>query len=254
MPELGTKRLTFIPNECISDHVPLFENYAPDISLPVRYSMDQTISPRGQVFNDLCVQTGLRILNGRAPGDFVGKLTYHTPKGSSVVDYGVASQCLIPDIKFFTVHRFLADLSDHCQISLLLKVNFTHEENNKNLPLMPDKYIWDKESGPEFQTTLASIPFQDKIKSILDQSFENSDMMVDSLNSIICQAADISIKKVRYTDKNIKSKQNKKQNKLKWFDQSLVGLRRQLEQKQKLLDKYRRGPQIRGSFFSLLKK
>jgi hypothetical protein len=50
-------------------------------------------------------------------------------------------------------------------------------------------------------------------------------MMVDSLNSIICQAADISIKKVRYTDKNIKSKQNKKQNKLKW---SLVGLRRPL--------------------------
>lgn len=119
---------------------------------------------------------------------------------------------------------------------------------------MPDKYIWDKESGPEFQTTLASIPFQDKIKSFLNQSFENSDMMVDSLNSIICQAADISIKKVRYTDKNIKSKQNKKQNKLKWFDQSLVGLRRQLEQKQKLLDKYRRDPQIRGSFFSLLKK
>jgi hypothetical protein len=61
-------------------------------------------------------------------------------------------------ISGFTVHRFLADLSDHCQISLLLKVNFTHEENNKNLPLMPDKYIWDKESGPEFQTTLASIP------------------------------------------------------------------------------------------------
>lgn len=113
---------------------------------------------------------------------------------------------------------------------------------------MPDKYIWDKESGPEFQTTLASTPFQDKIKSFLNQSFENSDMMVDSLNSIICQAADISIKKVRYTDKNIKSKQNKKQNKLKWFDQSLVGLRRQLEQKQKLLDKYRRDPQIRGSF------
>jgi hypothetical protein len=56
--------------------------------------------------------------------------------------------------------------------------------------------------------------------------------------------------RLRYTDKNIKSKQNKKQNKLKWFDQSLVDLRRQLEQKQKLLDKYRRDPQIRGSFFS----
>ena len=74
---------------------------------------------------------------------------------------------------------------------------------------MPDKYIWDKESGPEFQTTLTSIPFQNKIKSFLNQSFENSDMMVDSLNSIICQAADISIKQVRYTDKNIKSKKTK---------------------------------------------
>jgi hypothetical protein len=57
------------------------------------------------------------------------------------------------------------------------------------------------------------MPFQDKIKSFLNLSFENSDMMVDSLNSIIYQAADISIKKVRYTEKNIKSKQNKKQNK-----------------------------------------
>jgi hypothetical protein len=45
---------------------------------------------------------------------------------------------------------------------------------------MPDKYIWDKESGPEFQTTLASIPFQDKIKSFLNQNFENSEIMVDS--------------------------------------------------------------------------
>jgi hypothetical protein len=48
MPELGTRRRIFIPNECISDHVPLFENYAPDINIPVRYSMDQTISPRAR--------------------------------------------------------------------------------------------------------------------------------------------------------------------------------------------------------------
>jgi hypothetical protein len=46
---------------------------------------------------------------------------------SRVVDYGVASQCLIPDIKFFTVHGFLADLSDHCQISLLLKTEKVDE-------------------------------------------------------------------------------------------------------------------------------
>jgi hypothetical protein len=104
MPELGTKRQIFIPNECISDHVPLFENYAPDINIPVRYSMDQTIPPRGQVFNDLCVQTGLRILNGRAPGDFVGKLTCHTPRGSSVVDYGVdpSASFLILNFLLFT--------------------------------------------------------------------------------------------------------------------------------------------------------
>ena len=48
----GDQETDFISNECISDHVPLFENYAPDINIPVRYSMDQTISPRGQVFND----------------------------------------------------------------------------------------------------------------------------------------------------------------------------------------------------------
>ena len=129
---------------------------------------------------------------------------------------------------FFSVHSFLADLSDHCQISLLLKVNYTYEENHKNIPLVPDKYIWDKNRVPEFQKTLASAQFQDKIKSFLTQNFENSDIMAYSLNSIICQAADMSMKKIRYTNET---------KKLKWFDHSLVSLRRQLEQKQ-LLDKY----------------
>jgi hypothetical protein len=43
---------------------------------------------------------------------------------------------------------------------------------------------------------LTGLTGQRGFKSFLNQSFENSDMMVDSLNSIICQAADISIKKV----------------------------------------------------------
>jgi hypothetical protein len=45
---------------------------------------------------------------------------------------------------------------------------------------MPDKYIWDKESGPEFQTILASIPFQNKIKSFLNQSFQEASVFAQA--------------------------------------------------------------------------
>jgi hypothetical protein len=51
---------------------------------------------------------------------------------------------------------------------------------------------------------VASTPFQDKIKSSLNQSFENSDMMVDSLNSIICQAADILLEQTKKRSSNLR--------------------------------------------------
>ena len=91
----------FIINENLNTNIPLFDDYSPDIDILPRYSMDTITSARGKILNDLCIQSGLRILNGRTMGDFIGKYTCHTPRGSSVVDYMIVSESLLCNISFF---------------------------------------------------------------------------------------------------------------------------------------------------------
>lgn len=43
-------------------------DFDPDINIPLRYSMDKIITSRGKHLNEMCIQTGLRILNGRTTG------------------------------------------------------------------------------------------------------------------------------------------------------------------------------------------
>jgi hypothetical protein len=55
----------FIENEFHNQNIPLFENYLPDSDIIDRFSRDHTILPRVRVLNDICIHTGVRILNGQ---------------------------------------------------------------------------------------------------------------------------------------------------------------------------------------------
>ena len=63
-----------IENEFHNQNIPLFENYLPDSDIIDRFSRDHTILPRSRVLNDICIQTSLRILNGRCAGDLTGNI------------------------------------------------------------------------------------------------------------------------------------------------------------------------------------
>ena len=72
--------------------VPLDNTF--EISLP-RVSHDNcTINQSGRWLIDVCVDNQLYMLNGRTLGDFTGQFTCNTPRGSSVVDYFIASTSL----------------------------------------------------------------------------------------------------------------------------------------------------------------
>ena len=58
--------------------------YIIDNDLPKRHSQDMTINERGTNILDMCVSSGLRILNGREPGDTIGYYTCNKYNGSSV--------------------------------------------------------------------------------------------------------------------------------------------------------------------------
>ena len=97
-----------------------------------------------------------RIPNGRTQGDYLGEYTCHTPLGSSVVDYICVTQNLLSNVLFFKVHNYLADLSDHCQISVILNINciLSDNINEYNLIKAAVKYIWNQEAANRFQETL----------------------------------------------------------------------------------------------------
>ena len=60
---------------------------------PIRVSKYSFVSTQGKFLLDLCISSGMRILNGRHEGDSNGEFTcfIYTTNGSSVVDYVVAS-------------------------------------------------------------------------------------------------------------------------------------------------------------------
>ena len=52
---------------------------------------------------DLCIESQLRILNGRSFGDSQGMFTSYKYNGNSVVDYMLVSENLLSQILYFNV-------------------------------------------------------------------------------------------------------------------------------------------------------
>jgi hypothetical protein len=126
----------FIQNDSNDNTVPQYDDYTPDVEIINLFSRDTVLLSSGRALHDMSIQTGLRILNGRCIGDLTGNFTCHNFHGSSVVDYACVSECLLPKVKSFSVHNFLPDLSDHCQISLMMKINCTLKpDDNQMYPL-----------------------------------------------------------------------------------------------------------------------
>jgi hypothetical protein len=79
------------------------ETYTNDIKLKSRNNSDKEINEQGNNLIDLCIETKLRILNGRIDGDSLGYRTYYSPRGSSTVDYIICSEYILHDFVFFNM-------------------------------------------------------------------------------------------------------------------------------------------------------
>ena len=57
-----------------------------------RYSEDDTINPLGRCILNMCIATGVSILNGRSANDCNGKITFYNKNGTSVIDYRIVDK------------------------------------------------------------------------------------------------------------------------------------------------------------------
>ena len=183
----------FIENEEHDSNIPLFDDYTPDYNIINRLSQVSTVLPRGRLFKDICIQTGLRILNCRCTGDVTGNCTCHNYRGSSVVDYCSISESLLTKIIFFTVHKFYLNIQITVKSLQCFKLIVAWQKilTMYRQPI-PKRYRWDENSSYLFQEALSSFKFQSKINLMNETDYENKiENLVSDLNSVLCGAADI---------------------------------------------------------------
>jgi hypothetical protein len=106
--------LDFIMGDDKAVFIPLSSDYSSDITQRKSQDLRNTCS-RGKAVLELCISAQLRILNGRAFGDSLGKYTCRSPVGSSVIDYGIVSENLLSSILYFSISDLRRSLSDHCK-------------------------------------------------------------------------------------------------------------------------------------------
>lgn len=240
----------FISNDN-NNHLPLDVDYVPDKSIMPRRSLDDIIRDRGFDVIDLCISSQLRILNGRSLGDLHGKFTCHKKAGSSVVDYMIISEDLVSSVLYFYVGDLLCNLSDHCRLSLKLRVKFKPDMDTvpvirTNLHPFPNKYIIDEKSIQRYQEILNSPMMTHHIQGFMNADC-NSPADIDHLTArftqIVHTAADAAFRKSKIV------RNRRKQKSKPWFNQSLAKQRKHLLHLGKLLSQFPTDPHIRGSYF-----
>ena len=79
-----------------------------------RSNEDKVINKYGQLLLKFCINTGLKLANGRMYNDNgIGRFTYYSPNGSSAIDHLILNEDNI--ISKFEVLPKLVE-SDHCPI------------------------------------------------------------------------------------------------------------------------------------------
>jgi exonuclease III len=221
-----------------------------DLNMGSRNSQDKTVNTRGRELMQFCIESRLRILNGRFIGDSLGYFTCHKPNGSSVVDYIIMSEELTKRVKYSHVHKFTMH-SDHCKLSTLLRtrhIEITPPKVTTN-PI-PLGFIWNNDKIPQFQEALNSPEVSAKVSEFMGKKFQNTwediQEATNSLNDIIYLAASKSLRKMNRPKKSM--------NKDKiWYNRSLKAMKKDLQKKALLLAHYPQEPGIRKAYFQGLK-
>ena len=112
-----------------------------------RNSIDNELNNHRKRLLEICRNTDLRILNGRVRGDSLGRPTFHSKSGVSVIDYAICDQDLFRHIANFPVSQFpnfpavKSSYSDHSPVITWLNIN-TVNQNQLHQLLTMHYYIF----------------------------------------------------------------------------------------------------------------
>ena len=160
-------------------HIEALPNdYVGDNTLP-RITSDESVNDNGNLLIDFCIQTGLRIANGRVGADAMeGKCTYVGSRGSSLIDYVIVSEDLLSHISDF----YVSDpniLSDHCTVNFVIQNSISEtkdEEVDLDISYVQTKYVWDKSLLDASKLAVSSSNIIENFDSLFENSQDVSSM------------------------------------------------------------------------------
>ncbi|CAG2245139.1 unnamed protein product [Mytilus edulis] len=189
------------------------ESYITDIDIR-RVNQDSTLNTLGNKLLELCSSSRLRILNGRFLGDSLGYFTYMCNTGFSTVDYAIASESLLPEVKYFKTNDFTY-LSDHVQINLYMNCSIISDTcmkkclDEKRWHLIKS-YKWTELSSSKLIDVLSTENVKKEILDLEMEHFDSNKLGVDGatekLNKILQTIAENTCKVISKPTKKKKKK------------------------------------------------
>ena len=139
----------------------------------MRNNPDKTMNRNGKELVHLCRASGLYMLNGRIRGDSLGRFTYCSALGTSVVDYAI-SDMDPSSFSAFTV-RAQTPLSDHSQINIYLRKHTrdTVKKQPSKLHHLNQSYRWAPNSAEQFTQILNSNEIKHTINTVNNSHYQN---------------------------------------------------------------------------------
>ena len=215
-----------------------------------RVNTDKKVNSNGKKLIKLCRENNVIIVNGRTGSDKeIGDLTFKSKKGSSTIDYCIASPDFFPHIQDFQVDILDKNLSDkHSPIILTLKNkhtdNFTNQSESPQETDIEYERIsskWNDTKMKEFQQSFDQNKINDYFQIL--ESIEKNNTDQSEINNVVKEISKISINagintnmSKTFTD-NIGHKKSFKKNK-PWFDHECREKRRHfLQFKRRMLRK-----------------
>ena len=147
-----------------------------------RNSFDNVLNNNGKKLLEICKNLDLRIVNGRAKGDSLGRPTFHGKNGTSVIDYIICDQSTFINVDNFVVKQ-PSYLSDHSAIVAWLNINTSLSANEiqttninsfNTLVSLPRQFCWENDSYLKFRNTLQTEPIQILIREFIIYILRNT--------------------------------------------------------------------------------
>ena len=242
----------YIINDSDDNFIPIYDDYCLDDLPKYRISQDSQLDTRGKHLLEICIESKLRILNGRCLGDTLGSFTCHTYNGSSVVDYAIASEEILKNILYFYVQKFDGTLSDHCMISTLIRIERPIDTQTSTINLndlaLPQK--WTDQTKEIFIANISSDTTKHKLEKLQEKyNTTNPNELINSLSQILIQNIPIRKPKNKKPKRITHTKRSEK-----WYDNSLHDLRKILQRKAQHMTSNPFDKSARLSFFCIKKK